>query len=125
MKEIPQISDAEWQVMKVLWAAQEPLPSSAIIVALEANTQWKPKTIHTLISRLVKKNALGVKTDNKAYLYFPIVTESECKLEETKSFLQRVYDGSFNLMVANFVKEAKLSPEEIKELEQILHNKKN
>ncbi len=124
MKEIPQISDAEWQVMKVLWAAQAPLPSSAIIKALEANTQWKPKTIHTLISRLVKKKALGVKADN-TYHYYPIVTESECKLEETKSFLQRVYDGSFNLMVANFVKEAKLSPEEIKELEQILQNKKD
>lgn len=125
MKEIPQISDAEWRVMKVFWASQTPLPSSAIIEALEVTTDWKPKTIHTLISRLVKKKALSVNTGSKTYLYFPEVTESDYKQAETKSFLQRVYNGSFKLMAVNFLKEARLSPEELEELEQILRQKRD
>lgn len=119
MKDIPKISDAEWQVMKVLWA-NSPLPASVIVDNLEPQTQWKPKTIQTLIGRLVKKRAVGFTQENRTYLYYPLIEESECIKEETQSFLERVYNGSFNLMVANFLKEQKLSREDIEELKQIL-----
>jgi BlaI family penicillinase repressor len=122
MKEFPRISDAEWQVMKVLWGSS-PLTSTEIIAQLKPDTSWSPKTIHTLISRLVKKEAIGVKKGSLSNQYFPLVTEEECRRAETKSFIQKVYDGSLQLLLTNFIKDERLSPEEIDELRRILDAK--
>lgn len=119
MKEFPKISDAEWKVMNVLWK-KSPLTSSEIIEVLKIDNPWSPKTIHTLISRLVKKEAIGVNRDSSFNLYSPLVTKEECRRVETKSFLQKVYDGSLHLLVTNFMKDRKLSQEEIEELKRIL-----
>lgn len=58
MKEIPRITDAEWEVMIVLW---KKLPKTAgqISQELSNSTGWKLNTVKTLISRLVKKRAVG------------------------------------------------------------------
>lgn len=124
MNEFPNISDAEWQVMKVLWE-KSPLTSTEIIDSLRHDTAWSPKTIHTLISRLVKKEALGVRKDTPLNQYFPLVTQEECRKVETKSFVQKVYDGSLQMLVASFIKDEKLSPKEIDELRRILDEKED
>lgn len=123
MKEMPKISDSEWEVMKVLWK-RYPLTSSEIIETLKGYISWNPKTIHTLISRLVNKNAIEVKKDEPFYLYSPVVTEEECRRVETKSFIKKVYDGSVHLLISNFLKNEKLSDQEIEELKHILDEKK-
>lgn len=117
------ISDAEWLVMKVLWQ-ESPLTASSVIEYLKLETNWNPKTIQTLIGRLVKKGALDINKDANLYQYYPLVSQEECMREETKSFLQKVYGGSLNLLLANFVKSENLSPEEIEELKSLLDEKK-
>ncbi|AKN30432.1 beta-lactamase [Clostridium carboxidivorans P7] len=123
MKEMPKISDSEWEVMKVLWK-KSPITSSEIIEALKEYISWSPKTIHTLISRLVNKDAIEVKKTEPFYLYSPKISEDECKKVETKSFIKKVYDGSIHLLISNFLKDEKLSGEEIEELKKILDEKK-
>lgn len=123
MKEMPKISDSEWEVMKVLWK-KSPITSSEIIEVLKEYISWSPKTIHTLISRLVNKNAIEVKKTEPFYLYYPKISEEECKRVETKSFIKKVYDGSIHLLISNFLKDEKLSGEEIEELKKILDGKK-
>ncbi len=54
MKELPKISEAELEVMKVLWS-RSPQTANEVIEALEVTMDWKPKTIRTLINRLVQK----------------------------------------------------------------------
>jgi len=122
MKNTPQISDAEWRVMKVLWK-ESPLGSSDVIHELKGTTDWKPKTIKTLLSRLVIKNALSYTVGSRGYLYYPLVPENECAKEEAKSFLGRVYNGSLNLLVKNFIENKELSAEEIEELKKLLEDK--
>ncbi|HBP64698.1 MAG TPA: CopY/TcrY family copper transport repressor [Desulfosporosinus sp.] len=122
MKSTPQISDAEWVVMKVLWN-ESPLGSSDVINELKDTTDWKPKTIKTLLSRLVIKNALSYEVGSRGYLYYPLVPENECAKEEAKSFLSRVYNGSLNLLVKNFIENKELSSEEIVELKKLLEDK--
>ncbi len=56
MQEKPSISDAEWEVMKVLWA-QSPATAEKVVKALESKTTWKPKTVMTLINRLASGTA--------------------------------------------------------------------
>lgn len=119
MKNAYKISDAEWQVMKVLWR-EFPLAASSIIEQLKPESEWSPKTIQTLIGRLVKKGILGVNKESSTYRYYPLVSQEECMREETKSFLKKVYDGSFHMLLANFVKDENLSPEEIHKLKKLL-----
>ncbi|RDU38135.1 CopY/TcrY family copper transport repressor [Neobacillus piezotolerans] len=118
------ISDAEWIVMKVLWE-EAPLTSAKIVEAVSSNKNWSPKTIHSLISRLVKKGFIGVNKEKPLYEYYPLVDKRDSILDETRSFIQKVYDGSIHLMLANFIKEEKISEEEIEELERLLNKKNN
>ena len=114
------ISDAEWEVMEVLWE-ESPLTSSKIIKRIQPYKDWNSKTIHTLISRLAHKNIVGVdKTSPNKYLYYPLISKEKCRLQETENFLQKVYDGSLSMLVANFVEENKLSSEEIESLKKLL-----
>lgn len=122
MEDFPRISDAEWQVMKVLWQGA-PRTAGEIIEVLSPYSAWKPKTIHTLISRLVAKGAVEVQKEFPLYRYCPLVTEDSCRREETRSFLQKVYDGSFTMLMANFLKDEKLSEENIQALRHMLDNK--
>jgi BlaI family transcriptional regulator, penicillinase repressor len=123
MKELPRISDSELLIMKILWRKSD-LTASEIIAELSLESDWSPKTIHTLISRLVKKEAIGVDKAGAFYHYSPILTEEECRGAETKSFIHKFYDGSLNLLVTNFLKQESLSKSEIEELQKILNGKK-
>ena len=122
MRSTPRISDAEWEVMKICWA-KPPVTSQDVIDALAARHEWHPKTIKTLLGRLVKKGALGFKREGRAYLYQPIVAEKECVTAESRSFLDRVFGGALKPMLAHFVDHERLSPEEIKDLKRLLDRK--
>ncbi|MEW9094052.1 MAG: BlaI/MecI/CopY family transcriptional regulator [Clostridiaceae bacterium] len=123
MSNLPKISDAEWEVMKLLWDKGN-ITSKEIVEALKSTTNWSSTTIYTLINRLVKKNAVGIKEGTSPYICYPLVSQEELRTEESKSFLKKVFDGSLNLMLVNFVKNEKLSNEEIEELKNILEDRK-
>jgi Predicted transcriptional regulator len=117
---MPQISDAELEVMKILWETGD-TTSTQIIDRISETSDWKPKTIHTLIARLVDKKAISAKKiDGKSYLYSANVAEEDYKSHASKSFLKQLFNGSINLMVANYVKEQKLTKKEIDELKKLL-----
>ena len=119
MKRLPRISESEWQVMRELWLCGR-ATANEVVDALAGSTTWKPKTIKTLINRLVKKGALGFEKQGRAYLYHPLVNEADCVRAESRSFLSRVYGGALLPMLAHFIEEENLSPEEIEELRRIL-----
>jgi BlaI family penicillinase repressor len=122
-KKIPRISEAEWEVMKVVWA-KGPCSAGEIVDALtSAGPDRHPKTIKTYLTRLTAKKALGFRRDGRGYLYRPLVTESECVKAVSESFLERVFGGSVRPMLAHFVEQKKLSADEIQELKQLLEKK--
>jgi len=93
MSKPPRISESEWEVMKICWS-RSPVSAQQIIDALAPGNAWHPKTVKTLVNRLVNKGALGFTKEGRAYLYHPLVAESDCISAETKSFLDRVFGGS-------------------------------
>lgn len=122
MKTFPQISEAEFEVMKVLWELNC-ATSSQIVDRLSKIKKWNPKTVHTLISRLVAKGAVKAeRKTNKAFLYSPIINENEFRAHASESFLRKVFDGSLSLLIASFIKEQKLSKQEIENLKKILED---
>jgi len=122
MKKTPKISQAEWEVMQVLWNTS-PLTANDIVEKLTAKTHWKRETIRTLINRLVQKKAIAFEKKGRQYDYFPLVTEAQCIKEETRSFLRRFGGGSIEPMLAAFVEGKQLSAEKIARLRQILDEK--
>ncbi len=122
-RQIPRIADSEWRVMQVLWE-KGPQTANDVVDALSGEVKWKPRTIKTLISRLVKKGAVKVTEEGYRYRYSAAVDESACVHSETKSFVRRVYQGAMKPALAAFLEDADLSPEEIDDLQKILHKKR-
>jgi BlaI family penicillinase repressor len=123
-KMIPSISDAEWQVMEVVWAQGDPVTANEIVARLERTTAWKEKTVKTMLNRLVNKGALGYELDGKRYLYKPKVARDECVRVETQSFLSRVFGGATGAALLHFVQEHDLTREEIEQLRRVLAARK-
>lgn len=119
MDNVPRISEAEWEVMKILWA-RSPLVAQEVIEELAGRTDWHHRTIRTLLSRLVKKGALDYSREGRSYLYQPKVAEKECVKAASESFLDRVFGGAIQPMLSHFVSQKKLSKKEIEELKRIL-----
>jgi len=124
MSEIPNISEAEWEVMKIVWSKDSPCTANEIVDALGGIADWKPNTVKTLITRLVKKRALGYEEERRKYLYYPLVSEDQCIKFETKSFVKRVFGGALKPMLVTFLQDEKLSQVEIEELKQLLEERK-
>jgi BlaI family transcriptional regulator, penicillinase repressor len=122
MGESPRISEAEWRVMKVFWA-KAPQTANDVVDALEKTSDWSPKTVKTLINRLVKKGALGFTKEGRTYQYFPEAKEAACVRAESRSFLRRVYGGAIKPMLATFIEHEDLTPDDIAELKRLLDKK--
>ncbi len=122
MKKLPKISESEWLVMRVLWS-NGPLTANEVVKELAGKTKWKPKTIKTLITRLMNKGAVKFEKEGRKYRYYPAVSEAECVRMERRSFVPRVYGGTTRPMLAAFLEDAKLSAEDISELRKILEQK--
>ncbi len=116
---LPSITDAEWTVMRILWE-RGTATANDVVQALEGAMAWKPKTIHTLLRRLTDKGALDYEKSGREFVFRPLVTERECQLAESRSFLDRVFGGGVAPMVAAFVEQEHLTEEEIAELRRIL-----
>ena len=123
MPPLPTISDAEWDVMNVLWSADSPLAAADVVSRLAGSRHWSPRTVKTLLNRLINKGALAYDAQGKRYLYRPRVPRDQCVREETRSFLSRVFANAPGPMLLQFVAQARLTPEEIEALKRLLDKK--
>lgn len=114
------ISDAEWQVMNVVWS-DHPLTAHEVIGKLAGQASWAPATIKTMLHRLVKKQVLAYEPQGNRYVYRPCARRSDCVKQASRSFLQRVFEGESAPLLAHFLRSSKLSSAQIAELRQILN----
>ena len=76
MSKLPQISEAEFEVMKVIWK-YAPISTNEVTEKLTQTTDWSPKTIQTMLKRLVTKKALTYEKQSRVFVYTPLVPETE------------------------------------------------
>ena len=119
MTKVPKISAAEWEIMEVIWG-DAPATASQVAEALCTRMDWSDKTVKTMISRLVKKGALIYTEEGKRYLYSHAFPREAFVQEESSSYLDRVFRGDMAPMLSYFVKNGKMTAEEIEELKRIL-----
>ncbi len=133
MKALPQISEAEFEVMKIVWK-HAPISTNEITDCLVQTTDWSPKvemeiygwspkTIQTLIKRLVTKGALTYEKQSRVFVYTPLVGQDEYIDQESNSFLNRFYNGNISAMVSAYIENDRLSETEIDTLRSLLSGK--
>jgi predicted transcriptional regulator len=113
------ISDAESQVMQVLWE-RHPLSAEEVVAALAESTDWQEPTVKTLLNRLLKKGAIAAERDGRRYLYRPLLARTDYVHVASKSLLDRLFDGRVAPLVAHFSEAKKLSRKDIAELKRLI-----
>lgn len=122
MTPLPQISEAEFEVMKIVWKSA-PISTNEITEQLTKTTSWSPKTIQTLIKRLVTKGALSYEKESRVFVYTPLVAESEYVQQESSTFLERFYNGNISTMLSAYIENDALSESDIDTLRTLLLKK--
>ncbi len=110
---------SEWTIMECLWQSA-PRTVTQIVKAVGKETGWAKSTTKTLIARMEAKGYLRYEEGGKARVYYPAIGRQDVVTAETESFLERVYNGSFSLMVNALAERKNLSQKEISELRAIL-----
>ena len=120
MSQFPRISEAEWEVMEVLWR-QGQLTSLEVVQQLNHHKEWKDQTIRTMLSRLIQKGAVGYTAEGRVYRYRALISREKCVQQVSQSFLERVFEGAASSLVLHFVKNNRLSTKDLAELKAILN----
>jgi BlaI family penicillinase repressor len=107
--------------MEVLWK-KSPQNANEIIESLSHST-WAPTTIRTMLDRLKEKKIVGSEKTAGGILFSPLVTREKCVQQESESFLERVFGGAAKPLLLHFAERAKLTPEDVRELQRILKEK--
>jgi predicted transcriptional regulator len=113
------ISDAEAQVMEVLWK-HSPLSTDDIAKVLEGRQDWQLATVKTLVNRLLTKGAISAEKDGRRYLYTPVLQRDAWVREQSIGLLDRLFDGRLAPLVAHFSSHRKLRKADVEALRALL-----
>lgn len=114
-----QISEAESLVMEVLWQ-RSPRYAEEVITQLVDEQDWQEPTIKTLLNRLLNKGAIHAEKHGRRYSYSAVLKREEWVTTESKSLLNRIFDGRVAPLVAHFSEKGKLSKKDITELKKLI-----
>lgn len=113
------LTNSEWYVMDCLWA-QAPMTVMELAASLEQRIGWAKSTTITTLHRMEEKGLIRCEISGRTRRYYPVLEQGFARRQETRSFLERVYQGSVGLMVSAMTQDRALSREEIDELYAIL-----
>ncbi|WP_405354964.1 BlaI/MecI/CopY family transcriptional regulator [Ruminococcus sp.] len=123
MKSLPQISDAEFEVMNIIWK-YAPTNTNDIVERLSKDKDWSPKTIQTMLFRLEKKGVITHEKESRVFVYSPLIKKEAYIELEGNTFINRFFDGALSQMVLNYLNRNELTTEEINDLQAILDKKR-
>jgi len=116
MKKLIKLPDAEFDIMKVVWANKPPITTSEIMKQLGIGKEWKIQTVVTLMLRLVERGFLRSEKNGKERTYFPLVKKEDYLKFETGNFIKQFHENSFLNLVTTLYGNDKLNNEDIDEL---------
>lgn len=122
MSNLPQISDSEYELMKIIWE-KHPISTNDICTLVEPLRGWNSKTVHTLLTRLYHKNAVTYEKKGRMFYYRPLIHKEDYLSQETHSFLNRFYNGAMAPMLSSFLSDESVSDDELKELSELIQSK--
>lgn len=122
---LQQLSDAELDIMKIIWANKEPSMFAFLMEELaDKGKTWQKNTVITLLSRLMDKGFLKAKKTGRRNEYTSLISEMEYQTSQTVNFLDKIYEGSVNGLVSNLIQGDLLTATEYEELLKLLEGRK-
>ncbi len=118
MANVP-LTDAEWKIMLLLWA-HSPRTMMELTRALEPETHWTKHTVITMLKRMALKGTVHICEDGPVKTYTPAVSRDRVAREQTRTLLDRLFDGQAALLVSELVHEGALNRQELCELEKLI-----
>ncbi|MEO3947774.1 BlaI/MecI/CopY family transcriptional regulator [Gorillibacterium sp. CAU 1737] len=118
------LPDAEFEVMKVVWANKPPITTNLIMEQVGREKEWKAQTVLSLLARLVERKFLRTEKNSKERTYFPLIGKEEYLKFETGDFMERFHGNSFTSLVATLYNDRKLKNKDLDELEQWLKERR-
>lgn len=118
-----EITDAELEIMNVLWE-KSPITLNEIVESLSKEEAKNKNTIKTLLYRLIEKESVISKTtlNQKGNLFEPAISQKQYQRRANENFLQKLYHGSTNKLLLNFVEEKKISKKDLQELLDLIED---
>jgi BlaI family penicillinase repressor len=113
------LTQPEWYLMEPLWKHHRQTGREAVEY-LKESVGWSRSTSLTMLRRMTEKGYVRCVEENGLFVYYPLIRREEAALQETESFLNRVYNGSVSTFMSAFTKKQKLSKTEIDELYSII-----
>lgn len=113
------LTDTEWKIMMVLWE-ESPLTCREIEDTLKEETGWTRHSIISFLKRMMKKNYVRMEEAKPARLYYPLLNKDETVLQETRSFVEKVFDGKMGLLVTSLADNEDITKEEIDSMIKLL-----
>lgn len=113
------ISSAEAVVMEALWR-KSPVSADEIVADIGRQQDWSDKTVKTLINRLLTKKAIAATRDGRRYIYTPLIQRSAYVQNESRSLLDRLFDGRLAPLVSHFAETRQLSKDDVAELKRLV-----
>ncbi|MBU5425994.1 BlaI/MecI/CopY family transcriptional regulator [Tissierella pigra] len=118
-REKTKLTDTEWKIMMLLWE-KNPLTCRQMEDDLKEETGWSRHTIISFLKRMQKKNYIRMEEANPARLYYPLLNKDETVLQETRSFVEKIFDGKMGLLVSSLVDSEDITKDEINSMLQSL-----
>jgi len=119
MTDTIRISEAELDIMAVLWA-EAPQSAADIADKLPARRAWSPTTVKTMLSRLVDKGALGAEAQGRRFLYRTLIERDRIVGAQAGQLIDRLFGGRVSPLVAHLAECRDLEPEDLAELEKLI-----
>ena len=119
------LPNAEFEIMKVVWANEPPITTNIIMEQLGKKKKWKPQTIITLLSRLTKRGFVKTEKDGKILKYFPLVPKEKYIKFETDDFMKRFHENSFVSLINTLYDNKTLKDSDFDKLIELLEEKRD
>lgn len=118
------LSDAELDIMEVLWDAPGPLSATDVADKVAAERQWSLATVKSLLSRLLAKRAIEPARDGRRFLYTPLIERDSYVGAESRRFVGRLFGGKLSPLIAQMAEEEALDDSDVAEIEALLRRLK-
>ena len=116
MDKIKKLPDAEFEVMKVVWANEPPVTTAVIMEQIGKEKEWKIQTIVSLMLRLAERGFLRSEKNGKEREYSPLVAREDYLKFETGNFMKQYHDNSLFNLINTLYDDKALTDEDIDEL---------
>lgn len=118
MKQMKKLPDAEFDIMKVVWANEPPVTTNIIMEQLGTEKSWKAPDRYIPYAPACRTWIFKHSKRGKERIYYPLISKDEYLKFETSNFMKQYHDNSFLDLVNTLYEDKALTDKDIDELLQ-------